>query len=61
MMAQAQQQIAGAIAPAAFPVTGADSGRCDLSVRGLCKAFGKNKEVLRGVSFSVRNREAVAL
>nr|WP_319386352.1 phosphonate ABC transporter ATP-binding protein [uncultured Roseibium sp.] len=61
MMAQAQHQIAGATAPAALPAVFAENSRSDLSVHGLCKSFGKDKEVLRGVSFSVRNREAVAL
>ncbi|WP_434052957.1 MAG: ATP-binding cassette domain-containing protein [Roseibium sp.] len=61
MMAQAQQKIAGAPAPAAFPGAIAENSRCDLSVDGLCKSFGKDKKVLRGVSFSVRSQEAVAL
>lgn len=38
-----------------------DSTRSDLSVSGLRKTFGKDTPVLSGVSFSVRERESVAL
>jgi len=60
-MAHAEVHYAGAEAPAALtrPLNAADP--CDLSVAGLRKSFGGEREVLRDVSFSVRRREAVAL
>ena len=61
MMAQAQMQLTGARAPVTLPTEQSAGHRCDLSVRGLCKTFGKDRTVLQGISFSVRNREAVAL
>ncbi len=60
-MAQARLQTAGAIAPAVPPLTEDDRAPCDLAVTGLRKSFGREKEVLRGISFSVHRREAVAL
>ena len=61
MIAQAHTQITGAQAPVVLHPSKAAGHRCDLSVEGLCKTFGKDKAVLRGITFSVRNREAVAL
>jgi len=60
-MAHAQVNVAGASAPARLPTPLAAGVRCDLAVEGLCKSFGKDREVLRGVSFKVHEREAVAL
>jgi len=60
-MAQALLQPAGAIAPAVPTLQPATGSPCDLKVEGLCKSFGREKNVLSGVSFSVGRREAVAL
>ena len=60
-MAQAQLRSAGAQAPVGTPEIGAVPKRCDLTVQNLCKAFGKDRQILKGVSFNVHCREAVAL
>ncbi|MET1410988.1 phosphonate ABC transporter ATP-binding protein [Roseibium sp. HPY-6] len=60
-MAQAQADFVGAQAPARFPAPVSEAGTCDLIVEGLSKSFGADHMVLRGVSFSVRGQEAVAL
>lgn len=60
-MAQAQLQVAGVNAPVTFSKTTAFESSRELSVAGLAKSFGKGKDVLRGISFSVKRQESVAL
>ncbi len=60
-MAQPLLQSAGAIAPAVPAQQPVTETPCDLKVEGLCKTFGKDRSVLREVSFSVGREEAVAL
>ncbi len=60
-MAQPLLQSAGAIAPAVPARQPVTETPCDLKVEGLCKTFGKDRSVLREVSFSVGREEAVAL
>ena len=43
------------------PAPGTRAAERDLEVAGLCKAFDPEKPVLKGVGFSVRRGEAVAL
>jgi phosphonate transport system ATP-binding protein len=60
-MAQALLQPVGVFAPAVPVLRPAAGGPCDLKVEGLRKSFGKGRSVLRGVSFAVGRRQAVAL
>lgn len=60
-MPRAQLLATDALAPVAVPQPRSSEASCELRVEGLRKSFGKDREVLRGVSFSVRRREAVAL
>ncbi|WP_297581310.1 phosphonate ABC transporter ATP-binding protein [Roseibium sp.] len=53
--------ITGAQVPVTPPTAQTADKRCDLSVKGLRKTFGKDQTVLQGITFSVRSREAVAL
>jgi phosphonate transport system ATP-binding protein len=64
-MASVRPQAIGAPAPVAPAIaavpSGAQAGPCDLSVQDLFKSFGRDRDVLQGVSFTVHRREAVAL
>ncbi|MBD8878244.1 phosphonate ABC transporter ATP-binding protein [Roseibium polysiphoniae] len=51
----------GAQAPAVPPPSPTSPAKPDLAIRGLCKSFEANRAILTDVSFSIANKEAVAL
>ncbi|WP_269581474.1 phosphonate ABC transporter ATP-binding protein [Roseibium sp. Sym1] len=61
MMPQVLLQTVGVSAPAVHDEPHTEAAPCELRVEGLRKSFGKDRAVLRGVSFAVHRREAVAL
>lgn len=60
-MSEAHDYFTGAQAPVMVPDAGPGSARCDLTVKGMRKSFGKGQLILKGVSFSVHQGETVAL